>query len=195
MQISSAAALALLAALAVPARGDDFFRPVIIGKEMVYLVPQDYAEEHRAELIASIPGPPKVQSFWTPSETDVLVAERVFRELVEDAAKDPGRLFPELEGQKDANSLELIVQARTELGLVMQHYPVYQKQYVGLVIDGTKLVYCNYAVAPGSDASSDYIYIQKVFADDGSTHFLQAEVDPYAKTCSHVSYIGSWQAR
>jgi len=38
-----------------------------VGDHPGYLVSEDYANKHRAELIASIPGEVKVSAFWTPT--------------------------------------------------------------------------------------------------------------------------------
>jgi len=79
---------------------------------------------------------------------------------------------------------------KRELGLVWAHYPMYQRQYVGLIIDGDKYVLCNYSYGSNVDFTSEYVFIQNVFEDDGTIHFLQCRVDPFAKTCSNVSYMG-----
>ena len=73
------------------------------------------------------------------------------------------------------------------------NYDSYQRQYVGLIVGGKKIVFCNYSEGTKIDPASDYIFIQKVFIPDGTIHFLQARVDPLLKTCSNVSFIGSWQ--
>ena len=82
---------------------------------------------------------------------------------------------------------------RYELSLVSSHYERYSRQYVGIVIDGKKLIFCNYLVAPRADPAADYVFIEKVFANDGTVHFLQGRVDAEEKTCTNVSIIGSWQ--
>jgi hypothetical protein len=69
------------------------------------------------------------------------------------------------------------------------------RQYAGIVIDGKKLVFCNYSDGAKADPSTDYIFIQKVFAPDGTVRFLQCRFDPELKTCSNVSIIGSWQPK
>ncbi len=192
--LSAALCLAASAA-AVVARGDDAFAPVAIGPRTGYIVSEEYAEAHKRELTESIPGPPKIEGFWTPTETNVLVAERIFREELDDAAKNPAVLFPDLGKPTDVATAELLLQAKDDLALIQLHYPAYKQQFMGLIIANTRLVYCNYADVPKIDPSAEYIYIQKTFDGNGSIHFLQAEVDPYTKTCSHVSYIGSWQGR
>lgn len=187
-----------LAVLTVPffvARADESFRRVTLDAGVGYVVPEEYAEEHKADLLGSIALPPKIEGFWTPSETSVIVAERVLHEMIEDAAKDPIVLFPELADSPGVATDELLLNEKHELALVLQHYPGYQRQYVGLIIGGTKFVLCNYSYGTQVDPTSDYVFIQNVFEDDGTIHFLQCRVDPYAKTCTNVSYIGSWQKR
>jgi hypothetical protein len=172
---------------------------VALGSRSGYIVPESYAEEHQADLIASIPGPLKIDGFWTPTEVDVVVAERVFGELIQSAMKDPKLLFPDLAPNPDRTAVADLVAAaqleneRYELTLVSGNYGRYLRQYVGIIVDGQKLVFCNYADVPKVDPSTDYIFIQKVFVPDGTVRFLQCRFDPKAKTCSNVSMIGSWQ--
>jgi hypothetical protein len=77
--------------------------------------------------------------------------------------------------------------------LVNANYDAYLRQYIGVIIGGTKVVLCNYSDAPKIDPAREYIFLQKAFALDGTVHFLQCRFDPATKTCSHVSIIGSWQ--
>ncbi|MEI9998389.1 MAG: hypothetical protein WDO13_04105 [Verrucomicrobiota bacterium] len=57
---------------------------------------EDYAAAHRVDFAASLPDPdaPKLDGFWTPSEPAVIVADRVFRELLQDAMKEPHHAVP-----------------------------------------------------------------------------------------------------
>jgi hypothetical protein len=164
-----------------------------------YIVPESYAENHKADLVATIPGPVKIDGFWTPTEVDVIVADRALRNMIHDAIKDPTLLFPDLAPSTDpAVPADLAAAAqleneRYELTLVSSNYDRYSRQYVGIIIDGQQLVFCNYADVPKVDPSTGYIFIDKVFVPDGSVHFLQCRFDPMEKTCSTVSMIGSWQ--
>jgi hypothetical protein len=175
------------------ARADEPFVRVATGMRSGYIVPEAYAEAHESELMGSLTGPPKVEGFWTPTEANVVMAERVLRERVEDAAKDPTLLFPELANSTDSTSLDQIHNEKVELELIVQNYESYQRQYVGLIIKGNKVVYCNYSDGTTVDPSRNYVFIQKVFDDSGRIHFLQAQVDAGTKVCSNVSFIGSRQ--
>jgi hypothetical protein len=178
---------------------DESLVRVALGSHSGYIVSERYAREHKADLIASIPGPVKIDGFWTPPEQDVAVAERAFRELIHSAAKDPTILFPDLAPGTDTTVAANVAAAadleneRYELSLVSSNYSGYSRQYLGIIVDGQKIVFCNYAVVPQVDPSANYIFIQKVFVDDGTVHFLQCRFDPVEKTCSNVSMIGSWQ--
>jgi hypothetical protein len=143
-------------------------------------------------MIESIPSLDPIDGFWTPTEQDVMVADRVFRELLESAAKDPTILFPDLDPNLAAGQPDSLAHEQMELELVVNHYHVYQRQYVGIIINGTPLVFCNYADGPQFDSSRGYLFIQKVFLPGGSVHFLQGRFDPELKTCSNVALIGSW---
>ncbi len=187
--------LAALAAATGFVRADESFRRVALDAQVGYIVPEEYAEYHRDQLRASMALPPKIQGFWTPSDTSVMVAERMLRETIQDAAKNPVLLMPELADNPGVATEEIILNEKRELALVLQHYSYYQRQFVGLIIGGNKIVLCNYSYGPKIDPSSDYVFIQDVFKDDGDCHFLQCRVDPFAKTCTNVSYIGTWQPR
>jgi hypothetical protein len=179
---------------------DDAFAQVMTGTRSGYIVPEEYAKAYQTELIASLTGPPKVEGFWTPSEANVVMAERVFREMLESAAKDPSILFPELAGDSNGkkvkgDTLDEMHNETVELGAILKNYDSYQRQYVGLIIGGNKIVYCNYSEGTPVDASKDYVFIQKVFQDGGRNHFLQAQVDSVTKVCTNVSFIGTWQSK
>ena len=167
-----------------------------VGSHIGYIIPETYAGEYKADLTASIPGPVKIDGFWTPPEQDVAVADRVLRDLLHVAVKDPTLLFPDLAPNSDPtapappDSLEY---EQNELVLVSRNYDRYLRQYVGIIIDGQKLVFCNYSNGTKVDPSTDYIFIQKVFVPGGTVHFLQCRFDPELKTCSNVSIIGPWQ--
>jgi hypothetical protein len=193
-----AAILILFAAVglvAFGARADDSFSAVTTppSSHPGYIVSEKYATAHKADLVASLPGEPKIDGFWTPTEQNVAVAERVFRELIHNAAKDPALLFPDLAEATDADSIAALKNEKIELGLVDANYEAYLRQYVGVIIDANKVILCNYSDAPKINPATDYIFIQKVFTSDGTLHFLQCRFDSSAKTCSNVSIIGSWQ--
>ena len=170
-----------------------------LGAYRGYIVPESYAEERKPDLIASIPGPVKIDGFWTPPVQDVAVADRVLRDLIHDAVKDPTLLFPDLAPDPDPaapvnrDAASQLEQERVELELVARNYDSYLRQYVGIIVDGQKLVFCNYSEGTKADPSTDYIFIERVFVPDGGVHFLQCRFDPEEKTCSNVSMIGSWQ--
>jgi len=192
------AILISLAAFALtfsPAWADGPFIRIAIDSHVGYIVPERYAWERKADLIASIPGPVKIDAFWTPPEQDVAVADRVFQDLLHSAVKDPTLLFPDLASNSDAAAQDSLEHERNELALVSRNYDRYLRQYVGIIIDGQKLVFCNYSDGTKLDPSTEYIFIQKVFVPGGTVHFLQCRFNPEFKICSRVSIIGSWQAK
>ncbi len=180
-------------------RADEPMTKIDLGSRPGYIVPEAYATAHQKNLIATIPGSLKIMGFWTPTEVDVLVADRVFHELIHAAVKDPTLLFPDLAPSTDpaipvnAEAAAQLENERYELTLVSSHYDRYACQYVGIIVDGQKLIFCNYANARQADPSTGYISVEKVFVGDGTVHFLQCRFDPQEKTCSNVSMIGSWQ--
>jgi len=176
---------------------DGPFVPVDLDSLTGYIVPESYANAYKADLVASIPATVKIDGFWTPSESSVTVAERVFRERIESAAKDPALLFPGLakKGASDSGDpSENLEYQRKELELISANFDSYTRQYVGIIMQKQKLIFCNYSVGVKVDPSTDYIFIDKFFVSDGTIHFLQCRFDPEAKTCSNVSMVGPWQS-
>ena len=175
-----------------PAASDDALAPCEVGTHGGYIVPVGYAEAHRADILATLPDGPEVDSFWKISEPFAIVADRNLRETLEDAAKDPTTLFPDLTPGGDATQPDSLEYQRNELKLIVAHYGVYLRQYVGVVIGGRQFVLLNYAVGPGLNPAKDFIYIHRVF-EPGKMRFLQCRFDWVAKTISNVSMYGTWQ--
>ena len=179
-----------------PVHADEPFPALAAEARGIYLVPAGYAEAHRAEILASIPGPAlKIEGFWTPGEQDAQVAERVLHEALQAGQKDPTLLFPELSPTAEASSTESVGYQQRELALVNQNYDRYARQYVGLLIDGRKIVFCNYAHGTKGNPNRDYLFLETYFATDGATQFLQGRVDVGGQICSNVSLIGSWRQK
>lgn len=181
------------------ARADESIIKVDLDAGVAYIVTEKYALAHQTEIRANIPGLTKIDGFWTPTEVNVRVAERVFRELIHSAVKDPTLLFPDLAPSADptvpvnAEAAAQLENERYELTLVSSNFGRYLRQYVGIIINDQKFVFCNYAHVPNVDPSAGYIFMDNVFVEDGSVHFLQCRFDAIEKTCSNVSLIGSWQ--
>ena len=185
---------ALLAFSAV--RAGEPFTKTDLGAHTGYIINEEYALENKADLVASIPWHVSVEGFWTPSETDVAVADRVFHELLVQAAKDPMTLFPDMGANSDKFSLEALKKEQNELILIGENEDAYARQYVGVILTtGRKLIFCNYATVPKVDPSTEYLFLEKYFVADGTVHFLQCRFDSESKTCSNVSIIGSWQEK
>ena len=175
------------------AGGDEALHKVMVGTHVGYILSDTQAEANKSDLVASLPGAIKLDGFWTPTEQDVAVADRAFHDTIRDAVKDPTLLFPDLPQDPDSTKPDTLGYEGHELAQVLENYDTYQRQYVGLIIDGIKIVFCNYSCGPKFDASAGYIYMQKTFVPDANIHFLQCRFEPILKTCSNVSLIGSWQ--
>lgn len=183
---------AVLGLGAPAARADSPLIKCTVKANTGYIVPESYATAHKADFVATLPDSPRVDGFWTPSEADANVADRNFRDVLEDAARNPALLFPNL-GNTDPDSPDSLPFQRNELVLILGNYSHYLRQYVGVVIENRKYVVCNYVVGPGLDPSAGYLFIQKVFAPGGKIHFLQCRYDYDYRRISHVSFIGPWQ--
>ncbi len=181
------------------ARADDAMLHVVVGKHDAYIIPESYALAYKADLTASMPGLAKIDGFWTPPLQDVTVADRAMRDVIHAAAKDPAVLFPDLAPDPDPNAApddnktREREKQRAELALISENYETYARQYLGVIIDGTKYVYCNYSDGTKVDPATGYVFIQKTFVNDGTVHFLQCRFEPLLKQATNVSFVGSWQ--
>jgi hypothetical protein len=178
--------------MAATARADGLFQKVTMDAGIGYIVPEKYAEDHKAELIASIPDAPVIDGFWTPTEQHVTVAERVFREAIQAGVKDPGVLLPTLAGTTDPDEMKEMDKEQREAEAIGKNYEAYARQYVGIIIDGVKLVLCNYSDQKKVDPANEYMYFEKYFISGDKTHFLQCRVDAREKTWTNAVFIGSW---
>ena len=187
------AILISLAALGLgTAAADDALEKCDVGPKGGYLVSVAYAEKHRADILATLPDEPVVDGFWKVSEQIAIVADRRLRERLEDAAKDPTVLFPDLTPGKDASLPDSLEYQREELKEIVDRYGSYHRQYVGLMIDGHEFVLLNYSIGPGLNPADGFICIHRVF-EAGKMHFLQARFNWDYKLLSNVSMYGSWQ--
>jgi len=175
-----------------PLRADGPFLKVTMDAGVGYIVPEKYAADHQAELLKSIPGDVKIDGFWTPTEQHVTVAERIFRETLHQTAKDATVLLPDLAQATGPDDLATLAREQKEAEAIGRNYGAYTRQYVGLVIDGVRIVFCNYSDAKKVDPATEFMYLEKYFVSGDKTHFLQCRVDPRLKTWSNVSIIGSW---
>ncbi len=158
-----------------------------------YIVPENYASNHKAEFADSLPEDVKITGFWTPSANSVVVAERTFRELIHRGATDLSVIYPDLAKNPTDFPPDSARDMQGELVLIGKNYNAYTRQFVGMVIDGHKVIFCNYTDFQKIDPSTDYIFIQKVFGQVGGFHFLQCRYDFASRSCQNVAIIGSWQ--
>ena len=191
MKLAIPISILALSLLAAPAQADEPFLKVTMDSGVGYIVPEKYVADHKAEFLASIPVEIKVDGFWTPTEQHVTVAERVFREALQQGSKDATVLRPNLAGTTDPGDLEELATEQKEAEAIGKNYNAYARQYLGIIVDGTKLVFCNYSDEKKADPALEYMYLEKYFIAD-QTHFLTCCVDAHANTWSNLSLIGSW---
>jgi hypothetical protein len=196
-----AIAFGVVGVLASVGRADEPLTPVNLNSGTGYIVPEKYANEHKADFLGSLVSYTKTVDFWTPTPGDVAVAERTLREMIHRGASDPGEVFPSMirpentfgnsSGAPSGNDIE-IENEKNELIQVDANYEKYARQFVGIILDEKKFVLCNFVVAYGANPAKDYLFLQKVF-EPQDVHFLQARFDPETRKCTNVSLIGWWQ--
>ena len=103
---------------------------------------------------------PKGVRYWTPSESDVLVAEK--------------ELMPFLSHSKDPRVKEILSKINT-----------YKRQYVGVVITGHKFVFMNLFCL-----TAKYWMQREVVVADGGTCFFNVRFSTETKTFSNLQVNG-----
>ena len=95
-------------------------------------------------------------SFWEPSVDDVSRAEKGTRQSLGALLDDP----------------ELGAYQRTKVEFILENLDQYRRQYVGIVVDGEKRIWCNAFLAEGHfpDWQSRPVYVL-----DGGRYFWQIE--------------------
>ncbi len=171
---------------------DPPFQKVTMDAGVGYIVPEEFATAHKKELLKSLPGDITIDGFWTPTEQHTTVAERVFREALEQISKDGSVLLPDLAQSTNADDLAEMDRQKAEAGAILKNYKAYARQYIGIVVDGKQLVLCNYSDVKEIDPATEYMYLEKYFTSGEKTHFLFCRVEPHDKTWSNISIVGSW---
>jgi hypothetical protein len=174
-------------------RADEAMTPVTFDVGVGYVIPQEHAAEHKADFLAGLTEYQQDIDFWTPSPEDVVMAERVFREWLQGGAKDPAAVFPDMGTNPSGYPPGEPEFERQEMALIVQNYGSYARQYVGLVVQGRKVILCNYFAGLEADPAGGFVFLQKAFAKDKGIHFVQAWYDPDARTCSELVMVGLWQ--
>ena len=158
-----------------------------------YIVSEKYAAEHKADFLASLTDYQPDINFWTPSPDDIVVAERVFRQWIEDGAKDPAAVYPEMGAHPENFSPGEPEFQQKEMALIAQNYGRYARQYAGLIVQGRKVILCNYFAGLEANPAGSFVFMQNVFVPHKGIHFVQGWFDPDAKSCSKLVMVGLWQ--
>jgi hypothetical protein len=102
--------------------------------------------------------------FWTPALDDVSRAEMAIRQHVASVQQDPA----------------LDVDQREKLAFIVENIARYRRQYVGIVVDGGKRIWCN---AFMSDSFPEW-QNRPVDVDGGGNRYWQIEYSLDDGTCS-----------
>jgi hypothetical protein len=170
--------------------------PVTLGDGgTAYIISADYAAGHKADFLSDLTEFHKVIDFWTPTPDEIIVAERVFRQWIQDGARDPTSVYPEMAKLPQNFPPGEPEFEQNEMALIDQNYSRYTRQYAGLIIRGRRVILCNYFTGLEADPSTGYVFKRKVFAENKDIHFVQAWYDPDARTCSNLVMVGLWQKK
>ena len=198
MRLAMAIALGVMGILAATGRADEPLTQISLNSGVGYIVSESYGTAHQADFIGSFVQFVRKLEFWTPTPSECAGAERTLRELIHSGTSDPGLVFPSLERSEtsppDGDADAAIWAERNELTRVETNYNRDTRHVVGVILDGQKVLLCNFSDAPGVDPAKDYIFMQKTFEPKG-VHFLQAKFDLETKKCTNVSLVGWWSER
>jgi hypothetical protein len=174
-------------------RADNVMTPVNFDSGVGYIVSPEYAAAHKQDFLTDMLEYHKDVDFWMPTADDVIVAERAFRQWIQDGSKDAGAVFPDMDRYPESFPPGEVEFERLELGLINQNYASYARQYVGLVVHGRKVILCNYYSNLEADPAVGFVFMRKVFVEDRGIHFVQGWFDPDTRLCSNIVIVGLWQ--
>jgi hypothetical protein len=107
--------------------------------------------------------------FWEPSISDVSRAEKCIRQAIVSVQQDPNAY------QKE------------DAAFILENLKEYRRQYVGIVVDGEKRIWCNAFFFDGS--YPDWIDAP-VYVLDGGRDFWQIEYVPHEDKCINFHIHG-----
>lgn len=109
--------------------------------------------------------------FWEPSSDDVLSAERCIGRFLASAQQDP----------------KLDTYQKENAAFILENLEKYRRQYVGIVVDGEKRIWCNLFLS--DDSFPEWTRIP-VDVDGGGNHFWQIDYTVPKDECIHFSVHG-----
>ena len=172
--------LGLWLGLAINGHADQTFEKVRGAKFTGYLVPKAIADG----WMRTYNDPKWLDDgqCWVPTSAQAIEAEKAVRDYITRAQKDAKVAFP-----NDTGSVsEWRQKSLVEVG---QKYPQYVIQFVGIMVNGKKQIFCNYSCRDTSqqlDPSRNFIFVY-----DGGSCFWQIEYVPGTKSCTGLQINGN----
>jgi len=163
--------MSLWLGLALGLHADPVFEKVRGAKFTGYLVPKEIADG----WMRTYNNPQWLDDgqCWVPTSAQAITAEKAAHDAIVRAQKDAKIVFP---GDTDG-ALEWHRKLLTE---VDQKYPRYEIQFVGILVQGKKEIFCNYFCRDATgqlDPSHDFIFVYR-----GGSCFWQIEYVPETKS-------------
>jgi hypothetical protein len=127
---------------------DDQFKLLIVNGHNRYIVPAAYAQKPvsfvRRQLADALTREQnrKGVAFWTPTPLQSLQAEVAVHKFILESVHQTTLAFPDIDQWK--GNPRAMEQAAKELERVKRDYEKYVGQFVGIVIDQKKYIYCSY---------------------------------------------------
>lgn len=119
--------------------------------------------------------------FWTPTIADAKNADAAVWKFVSDKIKETKTTYPNLSDTDKRNS--------KELPKIESNESKYGRQFVGIIFEGKKYIYCNYFGIEGpTDETGAATYFNQV--DDGGYWAWQIYYSPDTKSCFGLKING-----
>jgi hypothetical protein len=109
--------------------------------------------------------------FWEPSIDDISRAEDSIRQFLVSVQNDP---------RFDTYQQE-------NLAFILNNLEKYRRQYVGIVVDGEKRIWCNSFFSDSAFPDWEHVPVD---VDDGGKHFWQIEYDLLKDECTNFYVHG-----
>jgi len=129
-----------------------------------------FPEERANEAV----GVGKVSGYWTPSALDVEELESKLQAFLKRAQADPTIASPWIRKHPERGQF-----VSREIKSILEHYSRFRRQYVGVVVSGSKRVFVNCFPGPREDGqdSHDYWHRTFVLVSDGGFWYWNVQYD------------------
>jgi hypothetical protein len=135
--------------------------------------------------------------FWVPTIEQVNHAESAVKQAVDNGTKDSSPFYKMAAVPAGVSSKAIESSREAELSSVQSLYARYFRQFVGLILNGRKFIFCNFVQPEDLDNMSEYpapAFVPSANARMERLHFIRALYDVETGRCSETSLVGEYIA-